>query len=478
MRLSRRTFLKLSTTAAVAPTIFVPRRAKAQTTARARQLLVIYCQGGLRSHSLFTFDSPPLALSPFGTRNSPVDSKSQFVLASPQPRDSSLQAPFVRSESLPEWGRDIGNIYTVRDQFSVITPVDHNPGGPAELDANVVRNLIGTGRRTGGPGVLTVIGNRLAEPRPLPPFIIGDEAAIFANPATGFEAGAPVFIRNPLDVGAVQAAHPTLGKISDWELQFQKEAAASLRGSTPTILGQPIDAVGQGFNELERVRSVLALPQLQFRASANANAFYETSNGLNLTNKRIEQALLPFKQFPTGGNTANSDFDDPLGVKAALALRLLQYGSPAVAIGLGGFDLHKDEKTKLFRLTRPLGRVLSALTYMLAGMKGVNAARRLDEVLIMVVSDWGRDNVRAETGFNEFNGSDHRGSNASRFQILPVLGAGVRGGRIVGGVSADANLAPTGKVFASASLAATMLRSLGIDHRTYVDADPIDELFT
>lgn len=476
--LSRRSFLQATAASALLPTIFVPRAARAQQAVRARQLLIIYCQGGIRSHSLFTFDTPPLAVSPFGTRNSPIDTKSQFVLASPQPRDSSLQAPFVRSESLPEWGRDIGNIYTIRDQFSVITPIDHNPGGPAELDANVIRNLITSGRRTPGPGLLTIIGNRLTDPRPLPPFVIGDEAAAFATSAPGFESGAPVFIRDPLDIATVQALHPTQGKLSDWEGQFQASEATRLATSTPTLLGQPINQVRQGFGEVERVRAVLALPQLQFRTSANANAFYETSNGFNLTNKRIEQALLPFIQFPTGGNTANSDFSDPLGVKAALALRLLQYGSPAVAIGYGGFDLHKDEKGKLYKLTRPLGRVLSALSFILAGMKGETTARRLDEVLIMVVSDSGRDNVRAETGFNEFNGSDHRGTNASRFQVLPAMGAGVRGGRIVGGVTADANLAPTGKVFASAQLAATMLSSLGIAHRTFVDADPIDELFT
>ena len=55
----------------------------------------------------------------------------------------------------------------------------------------------------------------------------------------------------------------------------------------------------------------------------------------------------------------------------------------------------------------------------------------------------------------------------------------MRGGRIVGGVTPNAKLAPIGKVFASAALGATMLNALGIDHRPFsIDADPIDELFS
>src|SRR5262249_47423838 len=158
--------------------------------ARAKQLLIIYAGGGMRSHALFSYDGAPKSLNPYGVAGSPGSSKAAFRLASPLTGNPET-APFQQSaELLPDWGKSMPSLFgSTLEQFSLIGPVDHNPGGDAVVDLRVAQNLIATGNAAGGPGLLTIIGNKLPTPRALPPFCIGDEAAIFGAMAPGLEAG-------------------------------------------------------------------------------------------------------------------------------------------------------------------------------------------------------------------------------------------------------------------------------------------------
>lgn len=474
--------------AAVAPTVFIPRTGRAQQQAaagaRAKQLLIIYAEGGMRSHALFSFDGAPVALNPFGVAGSPGSNKATFRLASPQGGNPDV-APFQQNaELLPEWGKNLPTLFgSTLEQFSLIGPVDHNPGGAAELDERRARNLIATGNAAGGPGLLTIIGNRVPTARPLPPFCIGDGAAIFGRVAPGLEAGAPVLIRDPLDVGGDGNANariknaPGQGAIEAWELELRRSLDNAHLARLPQVSASPLQRVAAGREQLKAVQEVLARPQLRFNSADDATAAFETAYGVPLSNRRLEQAFLPFVRFQSGGLTTSSNFNDPLGAKLAMAVRLLQYGSPAVAVSLPGFDLHRGEDKILHTVTRPLGRGLSALLFVLAGMPGVEAKRRLDEVLIVVVSEWGRDSVREDTGFNDQGGSDHRGGPSSRGQILPIFGAGVKGGQVIGGFQPNLGLAPLGATFSSAALSATLVNALGIDTRPFISADPIDAVF-
>ena len=453
----------------------IPRKARAQSTTRAQQLLIIYCQGGMRSNALFTYPGAPVALCPFGTETV-VKQTAQFALASSAPKDVSLPPPFTKPDPVPSWGASLGNMYSAQSQYSILSPIDHNPGGAPVIDMQIARNLIGTGNAGGGLGLLTVIGHSLQSQ--LPPFVIGDPALIFAGTKSQYEAGAPVFVRDPLDIYGRISAHPAKGALGTWEADLHTKLDARQQSLAATFLGHPIAEVAQGRAQLELVRQRLLTPQFQFGLAANLNASYQTSHGLDLTNQRLEQAFLPFKQYPTGGNTPNSDYSDPLGAKMALAVRLLQYGSPAVAVGYNGWNLHKNEKTGIQAVSVPLGRAIASLIYVLSGMKGTVAKRKLDEVMVVVVSEFARDNVLPDTGFNDQNGSDYRGSNPSRFQSLPIFGSGIAGGKVYGGLGASPDLSPTGKVYSSAQLGATMLGALGIDNTPYFAASTIDEIFT
>lgn len=498
MKLTRRQFLAALSATSVAPMIFVPRTSRAQQaaaqTARAKQLLIIYAGGGMRSHALFSFDGAPKSLNPFGVAGSAGSTKSQFRLASPVGGNPDV-APFLQSaELLPEWGKSLPTLFgATSEQFSLLGPVDHNPGGEAELDERRAKNLISTGRAEGGPGLLTIIGNRIPTARPLPPFCIGDEAAMFGAVTPGLEAGAPVFIRDPLDIAGDGNGYGRLSRdtvqqdgshvmvptpaMEAWEQELGRALDADFRSRQPKALASRIDRVIGSREQLQKVRDVLALPQLQLNNKEHAKKAIGTSNGVSLTNRALEQAFLPFIRFQSGGLTTNSNFTDPLGAKLALAVRLLQYEAPAVAVGFGGFDLHRDEDKLLHTVSRSLGRGLAALLFVLGGMPGLEAKRRLDEILIVVVSEWGRDNVKEDTGFNEQGGSDHRGGPSSRYQVLPIFGAGVKGGRVIGGFSPTADLHPTGKTFSSAALSATLISALGIDSRPFISADPFDDPF-
>ncbi len=484
MKLSRRQFLTAAAGAAIAPTIFVPRKSRAQqqdmmAAARAKQLLILYCAGGMRGHALFSFDGASKFLNPFGIKGSQPNPKVPFRLASPDSGPANI-APFQQTaELLPEWGKQLPTLFgATSEKFSLLGPVDHNPGGPPELDVVRARNLISTGHAEGGPGVLSIIGNHFAghPDRPLPPFCIGPEATIFGRPGRGLEMGAPVYIHDPLLVGGddipfTRVTRPGQGAIDGWELNLRRSLDDGLKARLPTFQAHAVDLVAAGREHTKAVQELLLRPQLRFKSAEFATAAFETAHNVPLSNRRLEQAFLPFIRFSSGGATTSSNFDDPLGARMAMAIRMLQYGAPAVAVGFAGWDLHRDEDKLMHTVSRPLGRALAGLLFVLEGMK------RLDEVLVLVVSEWARDGVREDTGFNEHGGSDHRGGPSSRYQILPVFGAGVKGGRVIGGMEHANDLTPLGDVYSSASLAATMLHALGLDSRAHIDADPIEALW-
>ncbi len=493
MKLTRRQFLAALSATSVAPTILIPRATRAQQQAtqagaRARQVLIIYAQGGLRSHALFSFDGAPKSLNPYGVAGTPANPKVPFRLASPVGGNKDLYPfPTALDDFMPDWGENLPPLYTQTERFSLLGPVDHNPGGEAVVDEKRARNLIATGRAEGGPGLLTIIGNGLGATRALPPFCIGDPAAIFGNVTPGLEAFAPVFVRDPLDIGATSNAYNRVardgrnGAVDQWELALRASLDDDLKAKNPRAAASVIDRVIGGRSQMKAVQEALSLSDFRFgNADTTATGPYSKvkSQGTTLTNRALEQAFLPFLRFPSGGSTTTSNFTDPLGAKLAMAVRLFQAGCPAVAVGYGGFDLHRDEDRLMHLVTRPLARGMSALLMVLSGLPGVQAKTMLDETLMVVVSEFGRDNVRDDTGFNDQGGSDHRGEPSSRYQILPVFGAGVKGGRLIGGFSPNDNLTPTGKTFSSASLSATLVNALGVDPRQYISADPIEDIFS
>lgn len=173
-------------------------------------------------------------------------------------------------------------------------------------------------------------------------------------------------------------------------------------------------------------------------------------------------------------------------VNTALAIRLLQFGSPAVVVEIGTFDLHSGEVDTGPVLYRFLGRLWATVGWLLGRMvEPGGSGSMLDRTLCATMSDFGRDPGLGATGFNGGDGTDHGSDPTCYYLAHAVMGAGVTGGRMVGGVSPasfDASRDP-GRV-GPRRLLAGLLAALGIDHRDprwgfedVTDTDPLGDLW-
>lgn len=153
---------------------------------------------------------------------------------------------------------------------------------------------------------------------------------------------------------------------------------------------------------------------------------------------------------------------------AALALRLLQLGSPAVALEIANFDFHSGERRDGPTLYRFLGRLLASLVFLLERLDdpSVPGTKMLANTLVLTRSEFGRD-PGAVRGFNgTAEGSDHGASHACSFLADAMVGAGVPGGRLIGRASTnDYDARREAERFHPRQLLASVLWSLGLDHR-------------
>ncbi len=167
-------------------------------------------------------------------------------------------------------------------------------------------------------------------------------------------------------------------------------------------------------------------------------------------------------------------------------MRLLQLGSPAVALGIGGWDLHSGERKDAPPLYSFFGRSWASLGWLLARIPEPSGApgSMLDHTLVVTTSDFGRDpGLEQEQGFNPAaRGNDHGSHPACFYLAHAMMGAGVRGGRITGAVSTDTFDGTKADVrFGPPQLLATILDSLGLDAANaewgFPDSVPIPGLF-
>jgi uncharacterized protein (DUF1501 family) len=184
-----------------------------------------------------------------------------------------------------------------------------------------------------------------------------------------------------------------------------------------------------------------------------------------LTNEMLLDALLIVQQSGRGIGRFGGAQEDPT-LEAATAVRLLQVGSPAVAINLTGFDAHSGERQGGPPLYGQLGALWASLHFLLSHIVEPDepGMSMLDRTLVVTTSEFGRDPGQPHTGFNGGDGSDHGSHPACFYLAHAVMGAGVAGGRVVGGVSTntyDARKETTR--YSPRQLLATMAYALGVD---------------
>ena len=197
---------------------------------------------------------------------------------------------------------------------------------------------------------------------------------------------------------------------------------------------------------------------------------------------------------PTGERLSNADLRRVFGVDgggragrdgqyaegAMLAVRLVQSGVRAVTVSAGGWDTHQGEADRLQSKIPMLGQAIVGLITVLDALPPLSgratSTSALDDVLIVVDSEFSRDNTNDE-GFNPDDGSDHRSTYARYFSAM-FAGGGINGGKAVG--TNDENYEPVDDVkFHASRINATVFDLLGVDASKYLSSDstPIEELY-
>jgi uncharacterized protein (DUF1501 family) len=167
----------------------------------------------------------------------------------------------------------------------------------------------------------------------------------------------------------------------------------------------------------------------------------------------------------------------------ALAVRLLQIGSPAVTVETPTFDFHSGESVQGPPLYGYFGRMWAALQWLLSRIPAPGGGTLLDRTLVVTMSDFGRDRAGAN-GFNAGDGSDHGADFACFYLAHAVMGAGIRKNRLVGPVDTSTYNASTQSVtYTPQQLLVTLLHALGLDPADEewglpTGGDPILELWS
>jgi hypothetical protein len=484
--LSRRQFFDLSGRAMLGAwaSSLITRRARATPASSAtRRLVILHAGGGMRSTALFNADVTP-QWNPFG-RVTHADLDATGAPLVPSGVAWGVGAPLAGNRhplTLASWGGlTLPLVTQLADQITVLGAVDHDPSA----DSGDANHYSATTRMcTGAPdsqiGLLTRISRALGQNTGLPPVVVGGSGPI----------GASVY---GIGTGEYARFRPiVIGGVTDFRYPRRSGGAADPAG-TAALESRLDAAMAQARPQAldGRITDVPAIKQLSLRYGGvlatdalripyvPAAALGTTTSGAPLTNAMLTEAF----GVPGGAAQAGLVTDPFYGGPTALAVRLLQLGAPVVAVGSASWDFHSNEDTGLPPLAASLGRAISALRLVLGRLADPAAPGRTfwDSALLVVTSEFGRDNTAdtdgggLQVGFNRGDGSDHHGTNACRYQALPILGGGIPGGRLLAGT--DDKVSPMAQPIPSQSLLATLLFAVGIDPKPHFAAPPLPEIF-
>jgi hypothetical protein len=434
-------------------------RAAPGPSARADRVLILNLTGGIRSSAAF-HASAQVPYNPYGLM-------------------SGVSTPFALGGILDDAGDDlsytlgpvwqqarVSKLREMATQMSVLGTYSTTRGD--HLRARIEEP---TGNPSGGaPGILTRIAAGLAESNPegtpgfhiSPSALFGSGGAItkhvpvsLANftsvpsaantlpqwvSGTGNDFKTNDDMLDRLDQDAV-AARAGVGKLTTETMSFHRRAARDIG----TRLAQNDFAfAGTG-------QDAAAFGQVQMPDDSLA----PLSNGML---KELFRNGVP-PQYQT------------FAVNLALAVRLLQIGSPAITLETPNFDFHSGY----------LGRAWAALHWLLSRIPS-GSGTLLDRTLVVTMSDFGRDKALA-TGWNAGDGSDHGADFACYYLAHAVMGGGITPNRLVGQIDTNTYNGSGGSHYTPQQLLVTLLDTLGLDPTDEewglpTGGDPIAELWS
>jgi hypothetical protein len=483
LTLSRRAWLAFAgSTAAV---LALPRlgvAASAKIPRRAKRVLVINLSGGVRSSAAFLASSAK-PLNPWGLIEGAPIPLGRLLddhvegQQPPPPQLYQLRDGAFANERITPF-RELGS------RIAVVGTWDPERGDHSRSE----RVMATGGTSAAAPGLVVRLfaglsGTLGKEAPETPPFVLGAATSIGAAPGP-YARFAAVDITDPtrLPNAAQGTGAAKVGR------GFSPNDAA--RGRLDEAFSAKTGPAGRELVDTYALdqRMSVRLGQLLSSPAVSLTRGGEGSLGkvrvgkreLPFTNEMLLDALAIVQRTGRGFSPFGGQTTDPT-LEAATAVRLLQVGSPAVAINLTGYDAHSGERQGAPHVYGQLGALFASLHFILSRVVEPDepGATMLDRTLIVTTSEFGRDPGQPRTGFNGGDGSDHGSHPACFYLAHGVMGAGISGGRVFGGVSTetyDARKETTR--FAPRQLLATIAYAMGIDpaHPQYgfEGATPID----
>jgi hypothetical protein len=425
MRIQRRDFLR-TTAAAVAVMGLTRKSSRAASPARASRVLIINAGGGMRSTAAF-HASPKTSLNPWGM----LATGGMLRLGGVLRADES-----VVSYAAPSWSAGtVPAIDAAAAKFAVIASADHAPDGSNRAgDHTDDTPRMGTGyfANPGAPGLVTLINRYLGPAAAAPIATIGGGAFDTAPPA--WVADRPIGLQfdslpgTPPHGGSAKVGQPLEDALDARMLARRKNLA---RDAVQALINTKAS--------LRKFGPVLADKRLRFDSDSFLG---ETLDGI--TNKMLIEAV--------GDPGRDGDARN-----VAMAIRLLQLGSPAASVSIGGFDTHDHEVQRAPTLYTRFARFVAGAHFALSNMPDPAGGSLLDHTLVVTTSEFGRNSYPG--GFNAGQGTDHGGDAGWRYQAHVVFGAGIVPKRL--NDTNDDNV-PQGKPASTHALLATIAASLGV----------------
>ena len=404
MRTDRRDFLRMAAAGTAFALVGLTRKGSPRAhgpAPRARRVLVLNAGGGLRTTAAF-HASTRTAQNPWGVLATAGALRLGQVLR--------LDESAV-TYAAPSWpgGGSVPPIDQAAAQFAIIAACDHAPdGSPRAGDHTDDAPRMGTGyfARSDAPGLFTVLNRYLGPAGTGPVATIGGGFFDVAPPA--WIVDKPI----ALDYEALPDDPPTGGSTAVGR-PLEDALDARVVGRRRHLAKEAVQTLINTKSTLRRFGPLLADRRLRFDNAAFAGELLD-----GITNQMLLEAV---------GDAFTDGRPRDRGARSvALALRLLQFGSPGVCVSIGGFDTHDQEVQKGPKLYTRFARFLAGIHYALGRIPDPGGGGSLlDHTLVVTTSEFGRSGVEP-SGFNAGDGTDHGDAPAWRYQAHVIFGAGVQ----------------------------------------------------
>lgn len=400
MRIRRRDFLRGAAAGTAVALIGLGRKSsRADGPPRARRVLILNASGGLRTTTAFNA-STQTALNPWGMLGTVGALRLGAVLRG----DES-----VVSYDAGSWpgGGSVPPIDAAAAQLALIAAADHAPdGSPRAGDHTDDEPRMGTGyfANPNAPGLLTLLNRHLGPAASAPVAIIGGGSFAAAPPAW--------IVDKPIRLAYDELPdQPPTGGSTTVGRPLEDALDARMVAHRANFAHDSIEALVNAKATLRRFGPLLADKRLRFDRDTYLG---EVADGI--TNQMLIEAA--------GDAFTDGRAKDGGARNVALAIRLLQLGSPAACVQIGGFDTHDSEVAKAPRLYTRFARFLAGIHYALGQIPDPMGGTLLESTLVVSTSEFGRSGVEPD-GFNAGDGTDHGSGPGWRYQAHVVFGAGI-----------------------------------------------------